>query len=263
MTLPHERQLAVSTTLRSTVLAPVLRLQSWFSDMRALRGHIDGLRRERDSLAAQLLALQNVEEENRRLRALIDLAERGPQYFLPANLDPAGRAGEEVKRSFVLDAGAGDGVRRNSPVVTSGGLVGVVRMVAPGQATGDFWTHPDFRVSAMTADGRVFGIIRPLSGEAPVMQLEGAPYQVELAAGTEIVTSGMGGVFPRGIPIGRVIELVSAEAGWAKSYLVEPAVLPDAVREAMVVLDDAAEADLTEVWSAGGAAGAEGAGGPR
>ncbi len=252
MTLPHERQLAVSTTLRSTVLAPVLRLQSGFSEVRALRGHIDELRRERDSLAAQLLALQNVEEENRRLRALIDLAERGPQHFLPANLDPAGRAGEEVKRSFVLDTGAGDGVRVDAPVVAPGGLVGVVRSVAAGQATGDFWTHPDFRVSAMTADGRVFGIIRPLGAEVPLMQLDGAPYQVELASGTEIVTSGMGGVFPRGIPIGRVIDLVSAEAGWARSYLVEPAVLPDAIREVMVVLGDAAAADLTEVWSAGG-----------
>lgn len=252
MTLPHERQLALSTALRSSVLAPVLQLQSWFSDMRALRGRVGELRSERDSLAAGLLALQNVDEENQRLRALIGLAERGSNRFLPANLEPAGRTGESIKRSFVLDAGTGSGVRVDAPVVAPGGLVGVIRFVLPGRATGDFWTHPDFRVSAMTADGRVFGIIRPLDRTAPLLQLDGAPYQVELAPGTEIVTSGMGGVFPRGIPIGRVAELMHAEAGWAKSYLVQPAVFPEEVREVMVVLGDTAKADVSEAWPAGG-----------
>ncbi len=84
-----------------------------------------------------------------------------------------------------------------------------------------------------------------------MMVLDGAPYQVTLSQGTEIVTSGMGGVFPRGIPIGRIARLVSQEEGWAKSYLVQPAVYPDAVREVMVVVE-VVEGDLTEVWSAWG-----------
>jgi rod shape-determining protein MreC len=247
MALPHERQLAMATTLRSSVLVPVLRLQTAFSDMSAMRVHLEELRRERDNLAARVLALQGVDEENSRLRALIGLAERGDVLFVPANLDPEGRAGERVKRSFVLDRGASDGILKDAPVVAPSGLVGVVRIAAQGQATGDFWTHPDFRASAMTADGRVFGIIRPQSGQS-VMVLDGAPYQVELDPGTEIVTSGMGGVFPRGIPIGRVVEELSQQAGWAKSYTVQPAVYPDAVREVMVVIE-AGDADLTAVWT--------------
>ena len=250
MTLPHERQLAMATTLRSSVLVPILRLQSTFSDMSAMRVRVEELRHERDNLAARVLALQGVDEENSRLRSLIGLAERSAGLFVPANLDPEGRVGERVKRSFVLDRGASDGILEYAPVVAPNGLVGVVRIVAPGQATGDFWTHPDFRVSAMTVDGRVFGIIKPQGGD-PLMVLDGAPYQVELSPGTEIVTSGMGGVFPRGIPIGRIAERVSQEEGWAKSYLVQPAVYPDAVREVMVVVE-VVEGDLSEVWSAGG-----------
>jgi len=219
--------------------------------MRAMRNHLEELRRERDALVQRLLALQGVGEENLRLRALVDLAERAQQRFVPANLDPAGRAAELVKRSFVLDRGASAGIAEDAPVVAPGGLVGVVRIAAPQQSTGDFWTHRDFRVSAMTLDGRVFGIIRPLAGEQPLMQLDGAPYQVELTRGTEIVTSGMGGVFPRGIPVGRVIDVVSAEEGWAKSYRVQPAVYPDAVREVMVVVG-AANVDLSDAWPTGG-----------
>jgi rod shape-determining protein MreC len=249
ITLPHERQLALATAVRSTALAPVLRLQRWLADARAARASIHGLRAERDSLLAQLLGLQGVEEENLRLRVLLDLAERGGDRFRPANLTPAGRAGEGMKRSFVLDLGSTSGVSADAPVVAPGGLVGILRTVFAGQATGDFWTHSDFRVSAMTADGRIFGIIRPVGGAAAAMQLDGAPFQAELPAGTELVTSGQGGIFPRGIPIGRVVELTGAEAGWAKSYLVEPAVLPDAVREVMVLIELGGMPDVTEIWA--------------
>jgi rod shape-determining protein MreC len=248
ITLPHRHQLVLATAIRSTVLLPVLRLQSGYSEMRGMRERVQMLRAAKDSLSERLLTLQNVEEENLRLRALLSLAERGDTRFVPANLYPAGRAGEVVKRSFVLDVGAADGVRRDAPVVSPEGLVGVVRVAFSRHATGDFWTHPEFRVSAMTSDGRVFGIISPLGDPPGLMRLEGAPYQLELAPGTELVTSGSGGVFPRGIPIGRVAELTGAEAGWARSYLVEPAVYPDAVREAMVLVDRDEAYDLADVW---------------
>jgi rod shape-determining protein MreC len=126
-------------------------------------------------------------------------------------------------------------------------MVGVIRVVSPGQATGDFWTHPDFRASAMTADGSVFGIIRS-SGEQPqLMRLNGVPFQAELAIGTEVVTSGMGGVFPRGMPIGQVAELTQTEAGWSRSYLIRPLVYPDAVREVMVLVGYE-ENDVADIW---------------
>lgn len=248
MTLPHGRQLALATAVRSTALAPVLRLHSWLSDTRTARASFRQLAAERDSLSARVLALQAVEEENLRLRALLELAERGRDRFRPANLTPAGRAGEGVKRSFVLDAGSSVGIATDAPVVAPGGLVGIVRSVHPGQAAGDFWTHPDFRVSVMTTDGTVFGIIRPLAGTPLAMQLEGAPFQADLPAGTELVTSGLGGIFPRGIPTGRVSRQTAEEAGWAKSYLVEPTVHPDAVREVMVLVERADTLDLTGLW---------------
>ncbi len=255
ITLPHRRKLVLATAVRSTVLLPVLKLQSGYAEVRSLRERTRTLRAARDSLAAELLALENVEEENLRLRSLMGLARRGTNRFVPANLYPAGRPGEVVKRSFVIDAGADEGVRRDAPVVASEGLVGVVRVVLKHQATGDFWTHPEFRVAAMTRDGNVFGIISPLGEPPRLMKLEGAPYQRELAPGTELVTSGSGGVFPRGIPIGRVLELTGSEAGWAKSYLVAPAVQPDAVREVMVLVEREAEREaehgVSDAWPEG------------
>lgn len=251
-TLPHERQLVVATVLRSTVLAPVLKLRSGVSDMSDLRLRVEALRAQRDSLSSRVLTLQGVEEENLRLRRLLRLSERDSSLFIPANLYPVGRSGEQVKRSFVVDVGAKEGIERGAPVVALSGLVGIVRAVGREQSTGDFWTHTDFRISAMTADGQVFGIIRALPGPPTLMQLDGAPYQLELAPGTRLVTSGQGGVFPRGIPVGAVAELISSEAGWARSYLVEPAVHPESAREVMILVEDGADArDLTQIWQAG------------
>jgi rod shape-determining protein MreC len=249
VTLPHERQLAVSTVIRSTVLAPVLELQAAVSERRLVRAQLQQIRAERDSLAGRLLELEAVEEENFRIRALLVMSERVLDRFKPANLYPAGRAEEGVKRSFVLDLGESSGVSSGAAVVAPEGLVGVVRVVTSGQASGDFWTHPDFRVSAMTVDGAVFGIIKSVTGGSPLMQLDRAPFQLQLEPGTELVTSGQGGVFPRGIPIGRVTELVGSEAGWSKSYLVEPEIFPDAVREVMVLIERGApEDEVTDVW---------------
>lgn len=248
-TLPHERQLMMATVLRSTLLAPIMKLRSGISDVSEMRVRLDELRDQRDSLTARLLVMQGVDEENLRLRGLMQLAKRDTSLFIPANLYPVGRSGEEIKRSFVIDVGEQEGVKRDAPVVALGGLVGVVRAAGRRQASGDFWTHPEFRVSAMTADGRVFGIIRSLPETPFLMRLDGAPFQLELRPGTPLVTSGQGGVFPRGVPIGRVAELTSAQAGWAKSYLVEPAVHPEAAREVMILLDGAGE-DVTELWEA-------------
>lgn len=250
MTLPHERQLALSTSVRSTVLAPVLQLRATLSEMRTSRARIQELRAERDALAARLMALQDVEEANAGLRGLLGLSQRAKSRFVPANLYPVGRTGERVRRSFVIDVGASAGIGSDAAVVSPAGLVGVVRAAGPAGATGDFWTHPEFRVSAVTVDGEVFGIIRPVESTPPLMQLEGAPYQTELAAGTELVTSGLGGVFPRGIPIGRVEELIGTEIGWAKSYLVRPFVYPDAAREVMVLVSNGETAvGVADVWN--------------
>lgn len=249
-TLPHDQQLAVSATLRSTVLAPVFWVRGRVADLRLTRGRVEELRAQRDSLALRLLEFEAAAAEARSLRVLVGLPEKVGAAFRPANLYPTGRAGEVLKRSFVLDLGGEDGVGVDAAVVTPEGLVGVVRSTTASRSGGDFWTHPDFRVSAMTADGEIFGIIEPLSGTPPRMKLEGAPYQAELEPGTRVLTSGLGGVFPRGVPVGRVARLLGAQVGWAKSYLVEPAVYPEGVREVMVLVDSVAAAgDLSSVWS--------------
>lgn len=125
----------------------------------------------------------------------------------------------------------------------------MVTDVQDGAATGMDWTHPDFRASAMTEDGLSSGFIQARQGtfrEEDRLVLTGSPFTDDLQPGTVIVTSGLGGVFPRGIAIGRIVELYQAEGSWQKSYWVEPFVSVANITQVLVgIADEMAVSDST------------------
>jgi rod shape-determining protein MreC len=142
---------------------------------------------------------------------------------------------------FLLDAGSDQGLRAGDPVLMRNGrigLVGVIREVSPGGAIGVDWSHPDFKASAMTADGQVNGLVEPRPGlfrGASRLLLNAIPYFERLEPGTLITTSGLGGVYPRGIPIGEVLELHREEGRWLSEYWLRPIVDPAQVTHVLVV----------------------------
>src|SRR5256885_1665890 len=96
----------------------------------------------------------------------------------------------------------------------------------------------EFRASGMAADGSVYGIVAPHGTEGPgvwLLELQGVPYRQLVPVGTPIFTSGLGGVFPRGIPLGTVIGVAGETEGWERTYLVRPAVHPSAVTHVMIL----------------------------
>lgn len=234
--LAPDSRLAVNRTLRGTVLAPFLAAHATFARHARLDERLARVRTERDSLARLLQDHRSVVAENRELRRLLDMEEGASGGYRAVTLLP-GRARSGAARTFWMEAGRAEGVRPPVGVTTVEGVVGIVRAADAHRSTGDFWTHPDFRVSVRTPAGEASGIVHPSyeSGQ-PVLLLEGAPYQAEVPSGTPLVTSGLGGVFPEGVPVGRVRELVSVEAGWKKSYRVEPAVRPETVGAGLVWL---------------------------
>lgn len=231
-------KLAVNHGLRSTVLAPFLAAHATLARHARLDERLARARAERDSLARLLQAHRTTAAQVDELRRLLDMEEASSGEYRAAELIPGTvRAGPA--RTFWMRAGRADGVRPPAGVITVEGVVGIVRASDARRSRGDFWTHPDFRVSVRTGSGEATGIVHPSyrSGQ-PVLLLEGAPYQAEVPSGTLLVTSGLGGVFPEGVPVGRVRELVSVEAGWKKSYRVEPAVRPETAGTGLVWIRD-------------------------
>jgi rod shape-determining protein MreC len=224
--LPAAWKSQLADGIRGTVLRPVTALQRGALERDLRLADPSRLRAERDSLAAYLIDTAGLLAENQQLRLLLGLQRRLPATFLPAEvLRVPSRAMDGI---FRLTVGARDGVTAGAPIVGSAGLIGMVRSVDDHGAIGIDWTNSDFRASAMTADGEVFGIVEPRRGPGgePMLALTGAAFHADLPEGTMIVTSGRGGVYPRGIPIGVIAGLDQEEAGWQRSYLLRPMVSP-------------------------------------
>ncbi len=249
MGLPDRLRDPITDSLRRTILAPLVTLQY---DAERTR-HAWREREQRalavDSLAIRALELPAAQSENARLRRMLGLSDRLHWGFVPAEVLQGRGVGEDY--SVTLSAGSAAGVRPFSPLVAPEGLVGLVKSVDPKTSTAVLWAHPDFRASAMAADGSVFGIVAAHGGadaEHYLMELRGVPMRSAIAPGTLIVTSGLGGAFPRGIPIGIVLSEVRTNELWARTYLLRPAVSPSDLTSVMVLLLDRTKAGVEPVW---------------
>ena len=246
---------AVASALRRTLLAPFITLQQETESIRATRAQFRRVVAERDSAMVNATLVEALREENAQLRAVLGLSQRIPVRHVPAEVLHQTLPTDGY--TLLLSAGSNQGVKPLAPVIAAGGLVGVVRSVSPSTSIVVAWPHPDFRASAMTGDGSVFGIVAPYSESGPtdeLLELRGVPYREHLAAGTRVYTSGLatgeGGIYPRGIPIGTILSVAQELPGWARTYLVLPAVHPASVSHVVVLLET--RADLTNVFTTPG-----------
>ena len=249
--LPASTQQALAAALRSSVLRPFVTTQETLITTSARAAEADRLRKSLDSLVSMNTASGTLAEENRRLRALLALSEKLGPTFAAGTLVRAGTTGSEG--TFLVDVGTAHGIHPDAPVISSQGLVGVIRTVQPDHSVGMDWTHPDFRAGAMSVDGATYGVVESRRGrfrEEDRLVFNGTAFHTRLDDGTVIVTSGLGGVFPRGVPIGLIDGLAEAEGGWRKSYWLRPLVEPGIATHVLVAVggDVAGPMDLTPVF---------------
>jgi len=205
-----------------------------------------------DSLQAVIVNGNTLSEENRRLRSLLDLSERHPARYVAASVIRPGTPGSESM--FMLDVGTREGVSKDAPVIMGGGLLGKVREAQSTGSTAMDWTHPLFWAAAMTEDGAVHGFVEASPTrlrEADRLLLNGIPFHQELEPDVVLVTSGSGGVYPRGIPIGVVTEESDAREGWNRSYWLRPFVLPGEATHVQVMVSDDVEFTGANSWTEG------------
>ena len=256
---PPGIQSQVAAGLRATVLRPFLMTQEARSQFTLRTENALRLQAQLDSLASIVASQAALVDENRRLREALELQALVPGSFLHANLIRPGTAGSES--IFFLDVGSAQGVQAGNPVLMRNGrigLVGVIREVTRDAAVGLDWSHPDFRASAMTEDGETYGLVESRRGdfrEGDRLLLNAVPYHERLDSGTLITTSGLGGIFPRGIPIGEVMGLHQEEGGWRSEYWLRPVVETGSATHVLVVRANALSNQLMELLSEGGMGG--------
>lgn len=246
--LPQTTQQRAASVLRGSILRPFIATQEALVEARLNARQVEELQRELDTLSARLSTHRALEDENRALRGLLELRDRLRPVFRPASVLRPGNTDSESM--FLVSVGTADGVRVGSPVVDQNGLVGVVREVRPSTSVAMDWTHPDFRASAMLADGTSYGIVETRRGafrEDDRMILTGTAFNADIPRGMLVLTSGFGGVYPRGIPIGRVESVADSEGEWLTSHWLVPMVQPASVTHVLVAVGDLGEA-VIEAW---------------
>ena len=226
----------VTGLIRLSVLRPFLWMQERAEQSRTSRSTFDRLRAERDSAAHAAQFLPSLRSENQRLRDLLGLGARLPVPYIAA--DVLHQSLPTDGRTLLLSVGRQAGVRAFDPVVSAEGLLGVVLEVGPTWSIAMTWAHPEFRASAFALPGKVFGVIAPslqITGSEQLLQLRGVAIRDSVPDGTLVVTSGLGGVYPEGIPVGTVAGQASEDTGWERIYVVRPAAYPGKAAQVLVL----------------------------
>ena len=250
LVMPRWMQDSVATAIRRTVLAPMVNLQQKAEVMRMTIVTRDSVQQIAGAAVGGTLTAPELAEENAQLRKLIGLGARIQNGFVSAEVLRTGTLDREF--TLTVSAGSNAGVELFTPIVTADGLVGKVVTVDPTFSTAISWAHPDFAVSAMSVDGAAFGIVKPHLGTGAqrwLLELNGVPFRAPLKLGTEIVSSGLGGTYPRGIHIGTVIGELQTTEKWVRTYMLKPAVLPNTPGPVLLIIPSRAAKDMNGVWT--------------
>jgi rod shape-determining protein MreC len=186
--------------------------------------------------------------ENSRLRALLEFRSELRYQVIPAEVVAAEPNRPPGTGSVLINKGKEEGIKRNMPVLNLHGLVGKIEEVFPHRSTVQLMLDPNFRVSALDQRSRVFGVIKPQPGHGLLLKLDNVPAREDVRLGDEVVSAGLGGVFPVGIRIGVVTRVeeqtfrkTSPYSGIFKEIEVKPSVDFNSLEEIFVLSIDGEE----------------------
>ncbi|RME38988.1 MAG: rod shape-determining protein MreC [Deltaproteobacteria bacterium] len=190
------------------------------------------LEQENRRLRSRLANLTEVRLANERLRRLLGFRQTIQRQVLPAQV--IGEDASSWFRTVVIDKGSEDGVRDGLPVVVAEGVVGRTFQTAPHAARVLLVTDASSAVAVLVQPTRTRAICR---GRGQRLVLDFAPRTDQITVGDTVITSGMGGVFPKGIPVGTVTEVSRGDYGLFQGVTVEPTVDFSRLEEVLVLLE--------------------------
>ncbi len=207
-------------------------IADWWRDREHLRAENAQwqARHERDALMLQRLPA--IEAENQRLRALLGAAATVPVQRMLAPVLEVSLGGD--RQRLLLGIGANRGLHVGQPVMDSGGLLGQVMEVAPRTATVLLLTDPDHAVPVLVARNGVRLIVYG-RGRERRLRVANVPLTGDVRVGDRLLTSGLGGRFPPGLPVGTVTALAPDDS---RAFLVGdvlPAAQLDVGREVLLL----------------------------
>jgi rod shape-determining protein MreC len=235
ITAPARAALAVALhPLQRILLAPVDAWEQLGDYARGMERATAAENLARRQLAEQAVTLSRaaqLQAENQRLRALLDLRQAQPVQGLAAEV--LYEAADPFSRRIVIDRGSHRGVRAGAPVVNETGVLGQVTRVYPLSAEVTLLTDREAAIPVLNTRTQQRGVA--YGGERGVMELRFMAANADIKSGDALATSGLDGVYPPGLPVAKVVEVERrGDSSFARVSLV-PQAQPDGARHVLVL----------------------------
>ncbi len=209
-------------------------------DLNTLRSTNQQLQSQVNTLIIDNLRMKEVAVENQRLRELLRFAQLNPTYDFRGGQVIARVIGQQPTNylaSLSIDLGREHGIKEGMPVVTEAGLVGRIFKVGPSTSTVLLITDPRSGVQALVQreNSRARGVVTGRAGALPVMEF--ISQDADVTPGDLIITSGLGGNFPKGLVIGQVVEVQRRDFDMFQQAVIRPTVDFDRIEFVLVIMN--------------------------
>lgn len=201
------------------VTRPIRGVGGWFGGFGLSRQEVEALREQNAKLRVRNAELEEARLQNERLRELVALVEARELAVLGARV--ISRPTNAWEGVITIDVGTDDGVAPGMPVVAPDGLLGQTIGVTGRSAKVRLITDQRSGVAAMVQQGRSEGIARGAIDGG--LTLDFVSVDATVTSGDVVITSGMGGVFPKGLLIGEVAEATNNPGDLDQTIVLSPA----------------------------------------
>lgn len=193
------------------------------------------LKEEIRKLTIQNSYLEEFRQENVRLNLLLDFEEQNEEQWVMEPACVVARDYGNWYSTIIIDKGSKHGIHKDMAVSNFQGLVGRVINVTPNSAEVLLIVDSQSAVGALVQTTRVPGVVEAATDGNHKLQMVHIPHDAPLPEGGVIITSGLGQIFPKGLRVGYIREVIPAPNGLVKKALVEPFVDFDSLEEVLVI----------------------------
>ena len=196
------------------------------------------LKQKNTELANKLIEYESLKDEVKRLREALNFTESRSNYnYVGVNI--IGYSGSSLSDGYIIDKGSNDGIAKNMVVVSSKGLVGKVTKVSSNFAIVQSILNENIAVAVMDQQTReATGMLQGLSDKKDknMTVVYNLPIDSDVKEGDIFITSGLGKIYPKEIPVGTVVSVQEDNVKVMKSAVVEPFVKFNELEELFVVI---------------------------